>query len=85
MVLVQLPLEWNTYLLFNSDIVNFVYGKPMRERQKALFSYFLFFDGSLIVCGCGIVGLGRKSYIGAAEIASFSSRDVSRTNKHDTF
>ena len=23
-VLVQLPLEWNTYLLFNSDIVNFV-------------------------------------------------------------
>ena len=24
-VLVRLPLEWNTYLLFNSDIVNFVW------------------------------------------------------------
>ena len=24
MVQVQLPLEWNTYFLFNTDIVNFV-------------------------------------------------------------
>ena len=38
-VLVQLPLEWNTYLLLNSDFVNFV-GKPMRGRKNALICYF---------------------------------------------
>ena len=32
-----------------------------------------------------MVGSGRKSYIGPAEITSFSSRDFSRINKHDTF
>ena len=26
----------------------------------------------------------RKSYLGLAEMASFSSRDFSRSNKHDT-
>ena len=39
-VLVRLQLEGNTYLLFNSDIVNFVW-KPIwgggEGRQKALF------------------------------------------------
>ena len=28
---------------------------------------------------------GRKSYLGPADIVSFSSRDLSRRNKHDTF
>ena len=28
---------------------------------------------------------GREPYLGAAEITSFSSRDFSRNNKHDTF
>ena len=60
-------------------------GKPMRERQKALFCSFLVFSGAWIVNGWGVVGKGRKSYLGAAEIASFSSRNFSRSNKHDTF
>ena len=29
--------------------------------------------------------LGQKSYLGPAEIASFSRRDFSRSYKHDTF
>ena len=33
-MIVQLPLEWNTYLLFNSDIVNFVWKIDV---GKALF------------------------------------------------
>ena len=31
-----------------------------------------------------MVGWGRKSHLGPAEIASFSSLDFSRSNKHDT-
>ena len=31
-----------------------------------------------------MVGWVRKSYLGLAEMASFSSRDFSRSNKHDT-
>ena len=31
------------------------------------------------------MGSGRNSYLGAAEIASFSSRYFSRTNKNNTF
>ena len=32
-----------------------------------------------------VVGRGRKSYLRPAEIASISSRDFSRSSKHDTF
>ena len=32
-----------------------------------------------------VVGWGRKSYLRPAEISSFSSRDLSRRNKHDSF
>ena len=32
-----------------------------------------------------MVKQGRKSYLGPVEIASFSSQDFSRSNKHDTF
>ena len=45
---------------------------------------FLFFGVTLLVGGCGVVGWGRKSYLGPAEI-SFSSRDLNRRNKHDLF
>ena len=58
-ILVNLLLEWNTYLLFNSDIV--VFGE------------------------CGVVGWDRKLYLGPAEITSFSSRDLRRRNKHNSF
>ena len=45
----------------------------------------MFFGGAWIVGGWGWVGWGRKSYLERAEIGSFSSRDFSRRNKHDTF
>ena len=44
MVQVQLPLGWNTYLLFNSDIVKFV-EKPMkRETESIVFVDLSIFD-----------------------------------------
>ena len=72
---------------FNSDNKNFVWktDEGRGRRQKALFCYFLFFAVALLVGGCGIVGWCRKSYLGPAEILSFSSRDLSRRNKHDSF
>ena len=39
-VLVQLPLEWNTYLLFNSDVVNFVWKTNEREEESVIFLIF---------------------------------------------
>ena len=44
----------------------------------------MFVGGALIVGGWGVVGWDRKSYLGPAEIASFSSGDLSPSNKHDT-
>ena len=44
----------------------------------------MFFGVALLVGRWGVVGWGRKSYLGPAEISSFSSRDLSRRNKHDS-
>ena len=56
-----------------------------RGRQKVLFCWFSFFDIALLVGGWGVVGWGKKSYLGSAEISSFSSQDLSWRNKHDSF
>ena len=69
-VRVQLPLGWNTYLLFDSDIVNFVWKTDEGEVLQ-----------SLVDKGWW----GRKSYSGPAETSSFSNRYFSPSNKHDTF
>ena len=45
----------------------------------------MFFGVALLVGGWGVVGWCRKSYLGPAEISSFSSRDLNRRNKHDSF
>ena len=45
----------------------------------------MFFGVALLVGGWGVVGWGRKSYLGPAEIPSLSSRDLNRRNKHDSF
>ena len=68
------------FLLFSSDVVNFVRktnegGGRGGGRQKALFCWFLFFGVALIVGG----------YLGQSKIASFSSRNLSRNNKLDSF
>ena len=45
----------------------------------------MFFGIALLVGGWGIVGRGRKSYLGPAEISSFSNLNLSWGNKHDSF
>ena len=45
----------------------------------------MFSGDALIVGGWGVVGWGRKSYLGLAEIGSFSSRDLGLSNTHDIF
>ena len=81
-VRVQLPLGWNTYLLFNTDIVNFVWKTNEGEAASIVLLIF-FFGGASIFGGWGVMGWDRKSYLGPAEIASFSSRDFCRRNKYD--
>ena len=44
----------------------------------------MFFSGALIVGGWGVVRWVKKSYLQPPEIASFSSRDFRRSNKHGT-
>ena len=44
-----------------------------------------FFGVALLVSGWEVVHWGRKSYLGPAEILSFSRRDLSQRNKHDSF
>ena len=62
----QLPLGWNPCLLFNSDIVNFVWKADEGGTESIVLFIF-----------ARVVGWGRKSYLGPAEIASFSSLDLS--------
>ena len=45
----------------------------------------MIFGVTLFVGGWGVVGWCRKSSFGPAEISSFSSRDLIRCNKHDSF
>ena len=45
----------------------------------------MFFGAALIVSGWVVVGWDKTSYLGQAEIASFSSQDLSQRNKQDSF
>ena len=83
-VQVQLPLEWKNYLLFNFDIVNFVRKTNEGETESIFLLVFVLwqcFNRRWVMDS----GCCRKSYIGPAEIASFSKRDFSRSNKYGTF
>ena len=86
-VWVQLPLGWKDGILICFSWKTFVWktGLGLGVVGKGEESFVLFFSGALIVIGRGLVGWGRKSYLGPAKIASFSSRDFSQSNKHDTF
>ena len=60
----------------------------MREREAESIVLLIFAFWWCFNCrwmrGVGGQG-GRKSYLGPAEITSFSSRDFNRNDKHDTF
>ena len=66
-------------MLFNTDIVHFVWKTDEGEAESIVLLIFIFSrclrDG----------GRGQRALFGTAEITSFSSRDFSRNNKHDTF
>ena len=64
--------------------MNFV-GKTDEAEAENIVLLIFVLCGILIVGECGVVGWGRKSYLGPAEIASFSSQDFIRINKHDAF
>ena len=83
-VRVQLPLGWRTYFLFNTDIVNFVWKSDEGETEGIVLLILVFWR-CLNRQWIRVVSRGRKSYLGAAEIASFSSRDFSRSSKYGTF
>ena len=70
-------------MLFNSDIVNFVWKADEVEAEDIVLLIFVLwrcFDRRWMRDG----KVGQK-VLWPAEIASFSSRDFSRSNKHDTF
>ena len=76
-VRVQLPVGWNTFLYFNSDIVNFVWKTDDGEAESIVLLTF-------VLWRCfnrwWMRGGGRKSYLGPTETAPFSSRDFSMTH-----
>ena len=78
MVLVHLLLEWNGSFTVKLCVENQGWGRRAE-------SIVLFFGIALLVGGQRVVGWGRMSYLGPAEISSFSSQDLSRRNKHDSF
>ena len=72
------------YLLFNTGIVNFVLKTDEGEAESIVLLIF-----ALLRClnrrRIRDGGVRQISYLGPAEVASFSSWDFSRSNKHDTF
>ena len=74
MVRVQLLLRWNMYLLFNTDIVNFVSKTDEGYTESIVLLILVLlrcFNGRWMRGG----GVGKSLILGPAEIASFFSRD----------
>ena len=78
-------MEYYTYLIFNTDIVTSVWKTDVGEAESIALLIFVFWRclNRWWMRNCG--GWGRKSLLGVAKIASFSSRNFSWSNKHDTF
>ena len=64
-VLIQLPLEWNTHLFFNSDIVNFVWKTDKGEEKSIVLLTFVLWQcfNHRWVRSCGV---GQKVLIRAS-------------------
>ena len=71
-VRVQLPLGWNTYLLFNTGIVKFVAKTDEEEAESTDLLFFILW-WCLNRRWMGGGGVEQMSYFEPAEIASFSS------------
>ena len=69
-VRVQLMLAWNTYLVFNTDIVNFAVETNAESTVLLIFLLWRSLHRRWMRGG----GVGQKSYLGPTEIVSFSSR-----------
>ena len=54
-------------------------------EAKSIVLLIFLLCSAIIVGGWGVVGWGRKSYLGPADMASFSCRELSWSNKHNTF
>ena len=72
------------YLLFNTDIVNFAAKTDEGEVESIVLLIFVLWWCLNRRWKRG-GGVGQKSSLGPAEIPSFSRRDFSKSNKHDTF
>ena len=73
-------------MLFNFDIVNFVWKIDEGEAESIVLLIFVLWQCFNRWWMVGwVVGCGRKSYLGPAEIAWFSYQDFRQSSKHDTF
>ena len=63
--------------------MNFLWETDEREAESIVFVILVFWQcfNRWLVRGCG---LGQKVLLGPTKIASFSSQDLSQSNKHDT-
>ena len=83
-VRVQFSLGWNTCLLFNTDVVNFVWKNDEGEEGSIVLLIFVFWR-CLNRRWVRVGGVGQKVVFRAAEIATFSSGDFNRSNKHHAY
>ena len=81
---VQLRLAQNMYLFFNSNIVNFVSKTNEGEVESIALLVFVLWR-CLNHWWMRGSEMGQSSYLGPAEITSFSSWDFRQSNKHDIF
>ena len=77
---VQLPLGWNTYMLFNTDIMNYVWKTDEVEAESIVLLIFVLWR-CLNLRWMKSGGMGQKVYLEPAEITPFSCWPFSHLNK----
>ena len=71
-------------MLFNTDVVNFVWKNDEGEEGSIVLLIFVFWR-CLNRRWVRVGGVGQKVLFRAAEIATFSSGDFNRSNKHHAY
>ena len=77
---VQLPLGWNTYMLFNTDIMNYVWKTDEVEAESIVLLIFVLWR-CLNLRWMKSGGMGQKVYLEPAEITPFSCWPFSHLNQ----